>query len=210
MSSLDFIPSESKRQILLHIKRAGSVSLDEAESATGLARTTLREHLGQLERDGLVSRTSERQGRGRPSLRFHLTTNGETLFPSRDGVLLRRLLGYLEAKGEKELIHHFFEQFWEERHREFEYRLGTVAPDDLGERLSVLEEMLREQGFMPEIQLEDDHLTITECNCPFPEAVKHSRLPCRLEAAFFEKLFDRVLTRVSYIPDGSPACSYSM
>jgi len=30
----------------------------------------------------------------------------------------------------------------------------------------------------------------------------------RLEARFFERLFDTPASRVAYIPDGSPACTY--
>lgn len=208
MAELDYFPSESKRDVLLLIKRKGAISLHDAEEATGLARTTLREHLGQLERDGLVSRTTRRQGRGRPSLRYHLTPEGEALFPSRDGVLLRRLLAYLDERGEHELVHAFFERFWEERLREYEFRLDAGPADDPMHRLRLLEELLREQGFMPEVVVDEKCLTIRECNCPFPEAVRHTRLPCRLEARFFERIFSEAVVRVAYIPDGSPACTY--
>lgn len=210
MTRLDFIASDTRRKLLLLIKRAGSISLDDAVSATGLARTTLREHLSQLEGDGLVSRTSHRQGRGRPSLRFHLTSEGETLFPARDGVLLRRLLGYLEEQGMEDLVRGFFERFWEERRREFEFRLGSSGTDDPEKRIRVLEELLRDQGFMPQVEVDGENLTIRECNCPFPAAVRHTRLPCRLEAEFFEQIFEKRMERVAYIPDGNASCTYRM
>ena len=54
----------------------------------------------------------------------------------------------------------------------------------------------------------DNTLTIKECNCPFPEAVEETRLPCRLEAEFFQKLLGGRLERTSYIPDGYSACTY--
>ena len=208
MADLSFFPSDTKRDLLMLMKQQGTISLDDAEEATGLTRTTLREHLGQLERDGLVERSTKRQGRGRPSLRYDLTAEGERLFPSRDNVLLGRLLEFLQLEGKEKLIQTFFEQFWADRLQDVQYRFSKLAPGDQEQRLEVLEQLLREQGFMPEIRQDEEGLVIRECNCPFPEAVKRTRLPCQLEAAFFEQLFDGRIGRVSYIPDGSPACTY--
>lgn len=208
MAGLSFFPSDTKRDLLMLMKQQGTISLDDAEAATGLTRTTLREHLGQLERDGLVERSTWRQGRGRPSHRYTLTADGERLFPSRDNVLLGRLLEFLQQEGEEALIQTFFERFWAERLQDVQYRLSKLDPGDQKGQLAVLEQLLREQGFMPEIRQDEEGLVIRECNCPFPEAVKRTRLPCRLEAEFFEQLFDKRIGRVTYIPDGSPACTY--
>ncbi len=208
MSRLSFISSESKRDLLILLKRAGSISLDLAEKETGLSRTTLREHLRQLERDGLIRRTYRRYGRGRPSVHFHLTENGEALFPTRDGLLLRRLLRFLEEENRTDLIERFFDVFWNERRREFALRCEAEGATGLTDRARVLEDMLTDQGFMPEVVIQDDEVMIRECNCPFPEAVKHTRLPCRLEAEFFEEVFDASIGRLAYIPEGSPACTY--
>lgn len=208
MAGLTFFPSDTKRDLLMLIKQQGTISLDDAEAATKLTRTTLREHLGQLERDGLVERTTKRQGRGRPSLRYSLTADGDHLFPSRDNVLLGKLLDFLQQEGMDTLIRKFFEQFWAERLHDIKYRLSKVNQADRQAHYDVLEQLLREQGFMPEIRQDEEGLIIRECNCPFPETIKRTRLPCRLEAQFFEQIFDERIGRVTYIPDGSPACTY--
>lgn len=201
-------PAGTKGDLLLLMKRQGTISMDDAEAATGFTRPTLRQHLGMLERDRLVERSTEKQGRGRPSLRYALTPEAEALFPSRDDVLLGRLLAFLQQRGEDALIQAFFEGYWEERLREVEHRLGRVPAGDEEGRLAVLTELLREQGFMPEVRRDEGGLIIRECNCPFPEAVKRTRLPCQLEARFFEQVFDDRIARVTYIPDGFPACTY--
>ena len=208
MSILSYYASDTKRGLLMLIKQRGAASLDDAVRETGLTRTTLREHLGQLERDGLVDRTTNRRGRGRPSLSYSLTPKGERLFPTHDGLLLGGLLEFLKQQNRDDLLRAFFEQFWDERFQEVSARLDKEEADDLAARARVLEELLREQGFMPEVSLNADGIAIRECNCPFPEAVRHTRLPCRLEAKFFERLFGERIGRVAYIPDGSPACTY--
>jgi predicted ArsR family transcriptional regulator len=63
---------------------------------------------------------------------------------------------------------------------------------------------------MPEIRENEDAITVRECNCPFPESVKRTRIPCQLEKRFFEAIFQADLDRVSYIPDGNPACTYEV
>jgi predicted ArsR family transcriptional regulator len=210
MNALDLIPSETKRRLLLTMKRMAALSLDDAERETGLSRTTLREHLGQLERDGFVERSSSRQGRGRPRLLYSLTRQAMHLFPTQDGVLLGGLLEYLQDRGEVGLVNDFFEGFWAARFRELEFRLAAYTSPDRSTKIKVLLQLLREQGFMPEITVADGTLEIKECNCPFPEAIRHTRLPCRLEAEFFERVFEERLGRVSYIPDGSSACTYEL
>lgn len=201
-------PTGTKGELLLLMKRHGAISLHDASAATGLTRPTLRQHLGQLERDRLVERSTRRQARGRPSLRYALTPEAEALFPSRDGALLGHLLGFLQEHGEDDLIEAFFERYWGERLREVQHRLGRA--DDEEARLEVLLEILREQGFMPEARRDEGGLVVRECNCPFPEAVRRTHLPCRLEARFFRDVLGEEVRRVAYIPDGSPACTYAL
>ncbi len=140
-------------------------------------------------------------------MRYALAPSAETLFPSRDGHLLGHLLDYLLERGEDDLVRDFFERYWDERLRDVQGRLRSVPVGDDAGRLAALAEVLREQGFMPEIH-RNRGVTIRECNCPFPEAVKRTRFPCRLEATFYERLFDTPVVCVTYIPDGSAACTY--
>lgn len=201
---------DTKFQLLEIIKRSGELDLDTAEEKTGLARTTLKEHLTQLERDNFISRSYRKQGRGRPKLVFTLSEEGRRQFPSKDHEMLSELLRFLKDEGEQQKIQIFFKKFWDQRFNEARHRLERHAPDDMKGRLQTLKEMLEEQGFMPEIDMEDHKVNIRECNCPFPEAVKETRLPCKLEAQFFASLLDGQLNRVSYIPNGHPACEYEL
>jgi predicted ArsR family transcriptional regulator len=200
--------SDTKRALLHLMKRRGVITVDDAVEATGLTKASLREHLTRLERDGLVEHDSKRNGRGRPTLLYRLSSMGERLFPSFDGVLLGRLLDFLDKEGQRHWIDSFFTRFWQDRTDDVKSRLDAVSLDDRNARLTALKQILSEQGFMPEIEILDDGLVIRECNCPFPEAVRHTRIPCRLEAEFFAHLLGAPISRVSYIPEGHPACTY--
>jgi len=80
------------------------------------------------------------------------------------------------------------------------------------EKLVVLMDMLEEEGFMPEFNIdnESDRLTIKECNCPFSEVVKETQLPCKLEAMFFKRLFNEEVKRTSHIAEGDFSCTYNI
>lgn len=202
----------SKKQLLDLIKRKGTVSIDEAVEHTELAKTTLREHFLQLERDGYIQRDYVRSGPGRPSLEYQMTQKGNNLFPSYESALIKELLNYLKSKGDEETIEEFFQAFWEGRIEKAQHRMDQSSETDFDTRIEALEHMLEEEGFMPEINMDEESetLTIKECNCPFSEVVKETRLPCKLEAMFYKKLFNDKAERISHIAEGDYSCTYSI
>ncbi len=209
-SALDLVSSDTRRELLQIIKRRGSLSVDEAMDALGMARTTVREHLLQLKEKGLLDRTVERKGRGRPSHRYEMTRRAKVLFPSRDGELMGRLVHFLKEQGAEDLVQTFFESYWNDRTEAVKQKLEEVASGDIDEKVETLRQILEEEGFMPHISREEGEVTIRECNCPFPESVKETRIPCRLEEEFYKEIFGGKLERVAHIPEGNSSCSYEI
>jgi len=202
----------SKKDIIDLIKRRGTLSIDGAVEEIDLAKTTLREHFLQLERDGYVERDYVRSGPGRPSLQYQLTSKGNSLFPSSESKLIRNIINYLKSKGNKQLVEDFFEDFWDQRLEEAQDRIEESSANDMESKVKVLMQMLEEEGFMPEFDLDEESemLTVKECNCPFSEVVKETRLPCKLEEMFYKKLFNENAERTTYIADGDYSCTYDI
>ncbi|MGF1671410.1 MAG: helix-turn-helix transcriptional regulator [Balneolaceae bacterium] len=204
--------SDVKKELLELIKRNGTLSMDEAVERIGLAKTTLREHFLQMERDGSIQRSYVRSGPGRPGLQYKLTGAGHSQFPSHESKMMGELLKFLITNGEEELMEKFFEHFWEKRFQKAKRLMEEAEQDDGKSPIGALMEMLREEGFMPDyIQQKDDRMrTVKECNCPFREVVKVTTLPCRLEAEFYKKLFDKNVKRTTFIAEGDHACTYEI
>ena len=200
----------SKKQLLDLIKKEGIVAIDTAAEQIGLAKTTLREHFLQLERDGYVEKSYKREGPGRPSLRYELSAKGHQLYPSSEAKLTRDFIRFLKEEGEEEMIKTFFEKFWEERYRKAQKRMNQFEPEQKSERLHALLSMLKEEGFMPEFEqdAENGAIKIKECNCPFSEVIKETKLPCKLEAEFYKKIYGEETERISFIADGDYSCTY--
>jgi predicted ArsR family transcriptional regulator len=73
--------SSAKKEILLTLKRSGSVSLGDLARGLGLSKMATLKHLNGLETRGLVERSSRPSGRGRPRAFFALTNRSAGLFP---------------------------------------------------------------------------------------------------------------------------------
>lgn len=202
----------TKKEIIDLIKRRGTLSIDEAVEQMSLAKSTLREHFLQLERDGYVDREYIRSGPGRPSLQYRLTPKGNSVFPSSESKLLRNIIRYLKSNNNERMVEEFFEDFWEQRLEEAESRISESSAESPESKLNVLMKMLEEEGFMPEIDRskESGSLTVKECNCPFSEVVKETRLPCKLEEMFYKKLFSENTERTTYIAEGDYSCTYDI
>jgi predicted ArsR family transcriptional regulator len=202
----------TKKDIIDLIKRRGTLPIDEAVKEISLAKTTLREHFLQLERDGYVERDYIRSGPGRPSLQYQLTSKGNSLFPSSESKLIRKIIKYLKSKGSEQLVEDFFEDFWDKRLEEAQDRIKKSSAEDLESKVQILMQMLDEEGFMPEFEVNDSDqsLTVKECNCPFSEVIKETRLPCKLEEMFYKKLFNESAERTSYIADDEYSCTYNI
>jgi predicted ArsR family transcriptional regulator len=204
--------SDVKKELLELIKRNGTLTVDEAVEKTDLAKTTLREHFLQMERDGIIQRGFERSGPGRPSLQYKLTGDGHNHFPSHESKMMGELMKFLKKNGEDALMKDFFEQFWEKRFQKAKRLMEEAEQEVEGSSIGALMEMLEEEGFMPEYYLNKGEglEIIKECNCPFREVVKETTLPCQLEGQFYQRLFERDVERISYIVDGDHACTYEI
>ena len=82
----------TKHQILVLLKRTGSVTVEEAAGALNVASMTARQHLTGLERDGLVRSEKVKRHTGRPHFLFSLTPKGEEMFPRRFDLFAQALL----------------------------------------------------------------------------------------------------------------------
>src|SRR6267378_3214479 len=77
----------TRMEVLELLRRKGRSSAETIANDLGVTPNAVRQHLTNLERDGLVVSQPERSGRGRPSLLFALTERADAVFPKRYGQL---------------------------------------------------------------------------------------------------------------------------
>lgn len=218
----------AKKTLLDSIKRKGALSLEEAIKGLALAKTTVRQHLLSLEEQGFVQRKYESHGQGRPKVLFELTDKAQALYPTQEPELLRELLEFLKESGQLRSVELFFQKYWEKRKSQFTHALqqklwqksekqGTseqsspkneLAKNELKMRIETLRALLQAEGFMPEFKQQKQSVEVKECHCPFPEAIRATQIPCKLESEFIQWALKTPMERTSYFPQGDLACAY--
>ena len=68
----------SDNVILDCMRRKGAVTISDLVAEMGVTATAVRQRLARLMNEGIISRQTERQARGRPNHRYSLTEKGET------------------------------------------------------------------------------------------------------------------------------------
>src|SRR5207244_5767739 len=84
-----------RRELLMTLKRLGEARADELASALDVSVSAVRQVLGALEGEGLVTHAELRVERGRPKHVYRLSDAGDSLFPRRYGDLTNEVLAYV-------------------------------------------------------------------------------------------------------------------
>lgn len=197
---------ESPRAILDLLKRRGRATVPQLAAELSLNIETIRSHLKTLTGHTLVQRAGTlKSGPGRPEILYSLTPEAETLFPRREGEILRELASYLKETGHEHLLKHFVKQGVARRR---DRALARVARLQGRERLEEVARILSELGFMAQVDDSGDSASLRLCHCPLRALVDVTRVPCSAEIGLIGELVGQRLTRESYIPAGAPSCSY--
>ncbi|HXY43749.1 MAG TPA: ArsR family transcriptional regulator [Acidimicrobiales bacterium] len=200
--------ASTRRAVLVALKRYGVMRAGELAAELGITVAAVRQQLGRLEEDGLVTHSSDADGRGRPAHRYELSGSAEGLFPKRYGDLTTELLGYLGGPGSKE-VSRLFEQRRRRRLREAGSRLSGL---NLDEQVAELTRILDEDGYLADVcRLEDGGWRITEHNCAILSVATGYRQACASELAFIrDALPAGHVERVAHLLDGAHVCSYEV
>src|ERR1700757_330560 len=98
----------TRMEVLELLRRKGRSSAETIANDLGVTPNAVRQHLTNLERDGLVVSQPERSGRGRPSLLFGLTERADAVFPKRYGQLATMVLQEVQEMGGPDALDEVF------------------------------------------------------------------------------------------------------
>ena len=201
----------AKDRILYLLKTRGPQTAAEVARRLGVTSMGARQHLQQLEEQGLVDHEDRRGGVGRPRRVFSLTPDAEERFPEGYADLAVSLIdGVREAFGAAGV-----ERLVEIRHVEQRERYRPRIPADgpLSRRVAALARLRREEGYLAESSSPGDgSVLLIENHCPICVAAKACTGLCSSEQRLFEELLgeDVVVTREEHLLDGARRCVYRM
>ena len=117
--------TETRSRILELMKRQGQVTIQSLSDELNMARTTVKEHLRLLEKEGWIYAAKEKRDMGRPVMAYSLTESGKQLFPNGQGQMLSRALKFIKNQLGESGLHDFLKRFWAERYEEAKRRLDV-------------------------------------------------------------------------------------
>src|SRR2546428_1379604 len=156
--------SSAKRQILLTLKRRGSVSLSDMAGELRISKMATLKHLNVLETKGLVERSFKAGGRGRPRAFFNLSKNSATLFPEAYTHMTLSALNFIEEKLGREAVVRLLKQRAQEV---LDANRNRIPEGGLSDRVGELVKIRDEGGYMAELgHARKNVVEMLEHNCP--------------------------------------------
>jgi predicted ArsR family transcriptional regulator len=203
------MPRSSDDRILFHLKARGPQTALDVGSRFGMTSTGARQHLCNLEADGLVEAEFRRQKRGRPKKYWQLTGRGHGRFPDRHADLTLELLAATRSIfGEKGLARLV-------RRREIDslalYHKELSQRRSLAGKLAALADIRSREGYMANYSKQaDGRFLFVEDHCPICAAAATCQALCRSELAIFRKVLGEkvVVERVDHVLAGARRCAY--
>ncbi len=198
----------TRKKILLLLKKSGGMTTDELSKELNITSMGIRQHLLALERKGLVTYVTRRQGIGRPGYIYRITEKADNLFPKQYDRFMLQLLEEIERHEGRKKIGDIFR--WRKEALVKERKPKVNGTKDARERLQALANLLDEEGFLVEFVEDDKSYQLKQYNCPISSVSKKYRESCKSELEFYKEVIDSKIKRISCISEGATACIYSI
>lgn len=195
----------TRDKILQTLLRKPHSTINDLAEAVGINPISVRHHIGNLEKEGLVEAQEERHGVGRPRLVYGLTHEGMERFPTRYLKLTTRLLSQMKESMPAPMVTKLFGQIAEDLAEEYASDLKNLSME---ERLDFVKEMLAQEGFTVEWEKKGAQYQIHEISCPYYQiGVAHPEV-CAVDQTLISKMLALPASKVQCILDGGTHCTY--
>ncbi len=196
----------TRHQILEILKKKGSQTVDQLSDALGISPMGVRQHLTQLERQGLVAADKRRGGMGRPAHVYSLTPAGDELFPRNYEGFAVMVLDCIRELDGVEKVEQVFHKRME---RLLQSYAAHVNDRPLPERLRQLAEIQEQNGYMVDFgRRPEGGYYLIEHNCVLARVARLFPPACGYELKLFEALLAAPVRRERCIATGDSCCAY--
>ena len=215
MDTRNVVPAEkrSRRALIDSLKQDGPQDAASLARRLGVSAMAVRQHLYDLEAEGLVTHEAEARPAGhkvigRPSKLWALTPAADRFFPDGHAEFTVGLINSMkQAFGPDGL-----DKLLKVRAREqtATYRARIDKQPSLPKKLKALAEIRTEEGYMAEVQKANGGYLLIENHCPVCSAAAACTNLCNMELEVFSKALgrDHKVERIDHILAGARRCAY--
>lgn len=196
-------------QTLFLLKTRGPQTAQQLAALLDLTSMGARRQLESWQEKGMVTYEDVADKPGRPSRRWLLTQAGHDRFPDRHAELTLQLIDQVRTlfgdAGLEKLINS------REAASERDYRQHLAGSRTLQERVQALAQARTSEGYMAELEQQDDgSLLLIENHCPICAAARQCQKFCRSELDVFQRVLgpDCSVGRVEHLLGGARRCVY--
>jgi predicted ArsR family transcriptional regulator len=195
----------TKDRILQTLLRKPKLTINDLAEAVEINPISVRHHLSNLEKEGLIAADEERHGVGRPRLVYSLTEDGMERFPTKYLRLTTRLLAQMKESMPGPVVAQLFNQIAEELASEYSDQIKDMSME---ERLELVKEMLAQEGFTVEWEKKGNDYEIHEISCPYYQiGIAHPEV-CTVDQTLISKMLALPVNKVQCILNGGTHCTY--
>ena len=182
-------------------------TINELADAVGISPISIRHHITSLQAENLVLCDEERHGVGRPRQLFSLTEDGVEQFPTRYVKLTLRLLKRLKETMPEALVNNLFTQMAEELASDLASDVDTTNLT-IEERLALILQLLRQEGFSIEWEKVDNNFLIHEASCPYYFIGQDHPEICTVDQVLISTILNLPAEKTRCILNGDNVCTY--
>ena len=195
----------TRMEVLELLRRKGRSSAETISNDLGVTPNAVRQHLTNLEREGLVVSQPERSGRGRPSLLFGLTERADAVFPKRYGQLATMVLQEVQEMGGPDALDEVFARVAARHAGALERELDGL---DFDEKLRRVVAWIGRAGTLVEQAESPEGVKITIHNCPFRNTALKFPQVCTITPHLISQLLGAPVSQADSIHRHDPYCSF--
>jgi predicted ArsR family transcriptional regulator len=210
MSSHHVIPAEkrSRRLLIDSLKQNGPQDAASLARRLGISAMAVRQHLYDLEAEGLVTHEAEARPVGRPAKLWQLTVAADRFFPDGHAEFTVGLINSMRqafgAEGLDKLLR------VRAREQVAAYKARIDRQPSLPKKLKTLAEIRTEEGYMAEVTKANGGYLLVENHCPVCSAAAACTGLCNMELEVFRKSLgsEHEVKRIDHILAGARRCAY--
>jgi predicted ArsR family transcriptional regulator len=199
-------PVDNQQRIVLFLQKRNEATLSELRQELGLSHVTIRRHLDELMRAGIVSPPEKRRhgGPGRPEQAYSLTEKAEDLLPENYQDLARAVLGALETRHGTEWVRGLLREAGSSMAADFGPIVDRGQHGFMPQMLAGLEA----RGYLPAAGTWSGRRCLTFAHCPYLDAARASPVVCAFDQALLEKLLGEPVILFRRIAENDQKCIF--
>ncbi|NMM45513.1 transcriptional regulator [Rhodospirillaceae bacterium KN72] len=200
--------TKTRQDILTLLKTDGPTSAAAMAERFGVTAMAIRQHLYDLQAEGLVGTEEQARPVGRPVKLWHLSERANRYFPDAHADLAVGLINAIRTSLGDEAMDALIT---ERSHRQkADYRALMSGAETLSDRLERLTEQRNREGYMAAMSADAGEYLFIENHCPICSAAQSCSGLCAMELEVFRDALgpDCQVDRVDHILAGARRCAY--